>query len=132
KIDTVKKVKRLRMMQHYAAMKLCDKIVPASAATGDGVDRLVDLFFANVQPGEPAYPNEDYTTQPERFFAAELIREKLLAHTQEELPYTTAVAVDRWEEAEELIKIYATIVVERESQKPIIIRNHGAMAQQIG
>jgi GTPase len=132
KIDLVKKVKLLPMMQNYAAMELFDEIVPVSAATGDGVDRLVDLFFANVQPGEPAYPIEDYTTQPERFFAAELIREKLLAHTQEELPYTTAVAVDRWEEDEELIKIYATIVVERESQKPIIIGKQGAMAKQIG
>src|SRR3954454_20825378 len=63
KIDLVKKVKLLPMMQHYAAMELFDEIVPVSAATGDGVERLVELFFANVQPGEPAYPIEDYTTQ---------------------------------------------------------------------
>lgn len=132
KIDRVKKQKLLPMMQHYAATELFDEIVPVSAATGDGVAELVDLFFANMQPGEPAYPIEDYTTQPERFFAAELIREKLLEHTQEELPYTTAVAVDRWEESDELIKIYATIFVERESQKPIVIGKQGAMAKQIG
>ena len=132
KIDLVKKQKLLPMMQHYAGTELFDEIVPVSATTGDGVAQLVDLFFANVQPGEPAYPIEDYTTQPERFFAAELIREKLLEHTKEELPYTTAVAVDRWEESEELIKIYATIVVERESQKPIVIGKQGSMAKQIG
>ena len=132
KIDLVKKQKLLPMMQHYASMEIFDEIVPVSAASGDGVAELVDLFFANVQPGEPAYPIEDYTTQPERFFAAELIREKLLAHTEQELPYTTAVAVDRWEESDELIKIYATIVVERESQKPIVIGKQGAMAKQIG
>jgi GTP-binding protein Era len=134
KIDLVKKQKLLPIMQRYAEAQLFDEIVPVSAATGDGVEQLVELLFANVQPGEPAYPIEDYTTQPERFFAAEIIREKLLAHTAEELPYTTAVAVDRWEEDEEknLIKIYATIVVERESQKPIIIGKQGAMAKQIG
>jgi len=132
KIDLVKKQKLLPMMQHYAATEIFDEIVPVSAASGDGVAQLVDLFFANMQPGEPAYPIEDYTTQPERFFAAELIREKLLAHTAEELPYTTAVAVDRWEESDEIIKIYATIVVERESQKPIIIGKQGAMAKRIG
>jgi len=134
KIDLMKKQKLLPIMQHYAGTELFDEIVPVSAATGDGVEQLVDLLFANVQPGEPAYPLEDYTTQPERFFAAEIIREKLLAHTKEELPFTTAVSVDRWEEDEEknLIKIYATIVVERESQKPIIIGKQGAMAKQIG
>ena len=132
KIDLIKKQKLLPMMQNYASMGLFDEIVPVSAATGDGVEALVGLFFANMQPGEPAYPIEDYTTQPERFFAAELIREKLLEHTKEELPYTTAVAVDRWEESDELIKIYATIVVERDSQKPIVIGKQGAMAKRIG
>jgi GTP-binding protein Era len=134
KIDLMKKQKLLPIMEHYAGTELFEEIVPVSAATGDGVKELVDLLFANVQPGEPAYPLEDYTTQPERFFAAEIIREKLLAHTKEELPFTTAVSVDRWEEDEEknLIKIYATIVVERESQKPIIIGKQGAMAKQIG
>jgi len=134
KIDLMKKQKLLPIMQHYAATELFEEIVPLSAATGDGVAQLVDLLFANVQPGEPAYPLEDYTAQPERFFAAEIVREKLLAHTKEELPFTTAVSVDRWEEDEEknLIKIYATIVVERESQKPIIIGKQGTMAKQIG
>ena len=77
--------------------------------------------------GPPRYPTEDFTTQPERFFAAEIVREKVLAHTSDELPYTTAVAVDRFEEdeAKNLIKIYATIVVERETQKPIIIGKRG-------
>lgn len=135
KIDRVKKQKLLPLMQRYGALDLFDEIVPVSATTGDGVDHLVSLFFANVRQGEPArYSTEDYTTQPERFFAAELIREKVLLHTAEELPYTTAVSVDRWEEEEEknLIKIYATIFVERESQKPIVIGKQGAMAKQIG
>jgi len=134
KIDLVKKQKLLPMMQKYGELGIFDEIVPVSAVTGDGVDHLVDLFYAAVPEGEAHYSTEDYTTQPERFFAAEIVREKLLQHTSEELPYTTAVAIERWEEdeAKNLIKIYATIVVERESQKPIIIGKQGAMAKRIG
>ena len=134
KIDLLKKQKLLPLIQQYDETKLFDEIVPLSATTGDGVDDLAALLFKMVAPGEPLYSREDYTTQPERFFAAEIVREKLLKHTADELPYTTAVAVDRWEEEEEknLIKIYATIVVERESQKPIVIGKRGDMVKRIG
>lgn len=134
KADKLKKQKLLPMIERTAATGLFEEIIPISAASGDGVDHLVDLFFANVPEGEARYSLDDYTTQPERFFASEIIREKVLKHTAEELPYTTAVAVDRWEEdeAKGLIKIYATIFVERESQKPIIIGKGGAMAKVIG
>ncbi len=134
KIDLLKKQKLLPLMQQYGATELFDEIVPISATKGEGVDQLLDLLFTTVEPGEPRYSGEDFTTQPERFFAAEIVREKLLQHTSEELPYTTAVAVDRWEEEEErnLIKIYATIVVERESQKPIVIGKRGEMVKRIG
>src|SRR5213594_541680 len=134
KIDLLKKQKLLPMIQRYAETKMFDEIVPVSAATGEGIEELLDLFFKTVAPGEPLYSREDYTTQPERFFAAEIVREKLLQHAGDELPYTTAVSVDRWEEEEEknLIKIYATIVVERESQKPIVIGKGGDMVKRIG
>ena len=134
KIDLLKKHKLLPTMEHYSAMGLFDEIVPISAATGDGIDHLLDVFFENVPEGEALYPTEDFTTQPERFFAAEIVREKVLRHTSEELPYTTAVSVDRFEEDEEksIIRIYATIVVERESQKPIVIGKRGEMVKRIG
>jgi GTP-binding protein Era len=134
KIDQLKKNKLLPIIQQYSESKLFDEIVPISATKGDGVPELVDLLFKIVAPGEPMYPSEDYTTQPERFFAAEIVREKVLRHTSDELPYTTAVSVDRWEEDEEknLIKIYATIVVERESQKPIVIGKGAEMVKRIG
>jgi GTPase len=134
KIDLLKKNKLLPLMQQYNETGLFDQIVPVSAATGDGVEQLVSSFFEAIGVGEAIYPTEDFTTQPERFFAAEIVREKLLAHTSDELPYTTAVAVDRWEEEEDknLIKIYATIVVERETQKPIIIGKRGDMIKRIG
>jgi GTP-binding protein Era len=134
KIDLLKKQKLLPLMERYGSLGLFDEIVPVSAAKGEGVDELVDLFFANMKAGEAIYPTEDYTTQPERFFAAEIIREKVLHHTSDELPYTTAVSVDRFEEDEEknLIRIWATIFVERESQKPIVIGKGGDMVKRIG
>src|SRR5689334_6559258 len=89
KIDLLKKTKLLPLMQQYSETGLFDEIVPVSASSGDGVAQLLDLIFANLPEGEAQYPSEDFTTQPERFFAAELVREKLLRHTSEELPYTT-------------------------------------------
>jgi len=134
KIDRVKKNKLLPMMQQYGALGLFEEIVPISASSGDGVDHLVDLFFARVPEGPAIYPTEDFTTQPERFYAAEIVREKVLQSTSEELPYTTAVHVERFEEdeAKNLIKIYATIFVERESQKPIVIGKNGDRIKKIG
>src|ERR1051326_2250221 len=132
KIDKLKKNRLLPLMQQYNDFGLFEEIIPISASTGDGVEQLIGVLFDRMPPGVARYPNEDFTTQPERFFAAELIREKVLRNTSEELPYTTAVSVDRFEEDEKLIKIYATIVVERESQKPIVIGKQGSMIKKIG
>ena len=105
-----------------------------SAAQGEGIDRLLEILFSRMEEGPPIYPIEDFTTQPERFYAAEIVREKVLRYTSEELPFTTAVHVDRFEEedAKNLIKIYATIFVERETQKPIVIGKRGERIKQIG
>jgi GTP-binding protein Era len=134
KIDLVKKNKLLPTIQQYAELGLFDQIIPISAGTGEGVDDLVDLLFRTVSAGPPLYPTEEFTTQPERFFASEIVREKLLRYTADELPYTTAVSVERWEEEEarNLIKIYVTIFVERDSQKPIVIGKRGDMIKRIG
>ena len=134
KIDKLKKNKLLPMIQQYSGFELFDEIVPLSAVSGEGVQELVDLFFRDLPEGEATYPTGDFTTQPERFFAAEIVREKVLQHTSDELPYTTAVSVDRFEEDEEknLLRIWATIYVERESQKPIVIGKRGDMIKRIG
>ncbi|HJQ36834.1 MAG TPA: GTPase Era [Thermoanaerobaculia bacterium] len=134
KIDLLKKTKLLPLIEQYHGFGIFDEIVPISASKGEGIDELIALLFQSVRQGEAVYPKEDYTTQPERFFAAEIVREKVLQHTSEELPYTTAVSVDRFEEDEEknLVKIYATIFVERDSQKPIVIGRQGAMIKRIG
>jgi GTP-binding protein Era len=134
KIDLVKKNKLLPLIEQYHGFGIFDEIVPISASKGEGIDELVALLFKNMEPGEALYPKEDYTTQPERFFAAEIVREKVLQHTSEELPYTTAVNVERFEEDEEqnLIRIWATIYVERESQKGIVVGKQGSMIKRIG
>jgi GTP-binding protein Era len=134
KIDLVKKNALLPLMARYGAFDVFDEIIPVSATAGDGVDHLLNQFFANLPEGAPRYPSDARTTQAERFFAAEIVREKLLRHTEKELPYSTAVNVDKWEEEEEknLIKIYATIFVERDSQKKIVIGKGGSMIKQIG
>jgi GTP-binding protein Era len=134
KIDRLRKNKLLPLIEKYNGFDLFDDIVPISASTGDGVDELVNVFFRDLEEGPPVYPTGDFTTQPERFFAAEIIREKVLLHTSDELPYTTAVSVDKWEEDEEknLIRIWATIVVERETQKPIVIGRRAEMVKKIG
>jgi GTPase len=134
KIDLLKKQKLLPLIQFYNDLGLFDEIIPISAFNNEGTAELTQLFFKTVETGDAAYSQEDYTTQPERFFAAELVREKVLHHTSDELPYTTAVAVERYEEDEEtqLISIFATIYVERDSQKPIVIGKQGSMIKKIG
>ncbi|HUJ15712.1 MAG TPA: GTPase Era, partial [Thermoanaerobaculia bacterium] len=94
KIDLLRKEKLLPLMQRYSATGLFEEIIPVSATTGDGVGELLEVLFNMLPEGAPRYSREDYTTQPERFFASELVREKVLQHTGDELPYTTAVAVD--------------------------------------
>jgi GTP-binding protein Era len=134
KIDLLKKHKLLPLMERYHSFGIFDEIIPISASTGEGVEELTALLFKTVAPGEALYPKEDYTTQPERFFAAEIVREKLLHHTSQELPYTTAVHVERFEEDEatNFITIFATIFVERDSQKGIVLGKQGSMIKRIG
>jgi len=134
KVDLLKKTKLLPLMQQYHAFEIFDEIVPISASTGEGVPELVKLLFDSMAAGEPVYPTGDYTTQPERFLVAEIVREKVLQHTSDELPYTTAVNVDRFEEDEvtNFLRIWATIYVERDSQKGIVVGRQGAMIGKIG
>ena len=108
--------------------------MPISAADGTNVDVLEKLFLQYLPEGEPLYPPDYLTDQPERFYAAEIIREQVLQLTHDELPHSTAVVVDRFEEPGEdgILNLYCTILVERESQKPIVIGKGGAMIKQIG
>jgi GTP-binding protein Era len=135
KIDKVgDKAKLLPRIEQYAKSGLFADIVPLSARTGDGADRLLDVLWDKLPEGEPLYDPELLTIHPERFLVAERIREKVLELTTEELPFSTAVALDRWEEDEEkgLTRIFATILVDRPGQKKIVVGRQGQMIKAIG
>ena len=135
KIDLIKKSKLLPIIDRYRQERPFAEIVPISASTGDGVDRLERVIVERMPEGERRYAEDYLTDQPERFFAAEIVREKLLQFTHAEIPFSSAVVVDRFEEpsaAQPILGLYCTIVVDRESQKPIIVGKGGAMIKRIG
>ena len=134
KVDLVAKPKLLPIMDHYQRAHPFVEIVPISATDGTNVDVLENLFLQYLPEGEPLYPADYVTDQPERFFVGEIVREQVLQMTHDELPFSTAVVVDRMEPAggDKIINIYCTILVDRESQKPIVIGRAGAMIKQIG
>jgi len=134
KVDVVAKPRLLPIMERYSQEHPFVEIVPISAADGTNVDVLEALFLRHLPEGEPLYPPDYVTDQPERVFVSEIVREQVLQLTHAELPFSTAVVVDQFEQAEggRLFTIYGTILVERESQKPIVIGKGGAMIKQIG
>jgi len=134
KVDLVAKPKLLPIMDHYQRAYPFVEIVPLSATDGTNVDVLEKLFLQYLPEGEPLYPADYVTDQPERFFVGEIVREQVLQMTHDELPFSTAVIVDRIEPAgdDKIINIYCTILVDRESQKPIVIGRAGTMIKQIG
>ena len=124
KIDLMKKTRLLPIMERYGKDGQFAEIVPVSAATGENVDRLERLIIDRLPEGEARYPADYLTDQPERFFAAEIVREQLLQFTHAEIPFRSAVVVDQFEEPtgeRGLLRLYCTIVVDRESQKPIVV-----------
>jgi GTP-binding protein Era len=134
KIDRVRKPDLLPMIERYARGGLFAEIVPISAATGDGCDRLLEALWATLPEGPPHYDPELLTIHPERFLVAERIREKVLAATREELPFATAVVIERWDEEEgrDLLRLHVSILVERPGQKKILVGRQGQMIKAIG
>ena len=130
KVDRADKLALLPRIGAYQDVGFAD-IVPVSALTGENVERLERVLLGHLPEGEPLYPEDHLTDQPERFFVAELVREQVLAHTHDELPFSTAVVVDKFEEGP-LLRLYCTILVERASQKPILIGKGGAAIKAIG
>jgi GTP-binding protein Era len=135
KIDLMKKSRLLPLIDQCRREELFAEIIPISASTGENVDRLERAVLARLPEGERLYPDDFLTDQPERFFAAEIVREKLLQFTHAEIPFSSAVVIDRFEEragSPPILRLYCTIVVDRESQKPIIIGKGGEMIKRIG
>jgi len=135
KIDLMKKSRLLPIMERYGREGRFAEIVPISATTGDNLDRLERVILERLPEGEARYPAEYLTDRPERFFAAEIVREQLLQATHDEIPFASAVVVDRFEEPTSergLLRLFCTIVVDRESQKPIVVGRGGEMIKRIG
>jgi GTP-binding protein Era len=133
KVDVIAKPKLLPMIDQYRREHPFVEIVPVSATDGTNVEALEKLFLQYVPEGEPLYPADYVTDQPERFFVGEIVREQVLQLTHDELPFSTAVIVDRIEAAADgITNIYCTILVDRESQKPIVVGRAGSMIKNIG
>src|ERR1035437_8534807 len=133
KIDLVKEKGRLLpLIERYKALHDFADYLPISAMRHKGLDKVRQAILDRLPEG-PAYFPEDYITdQPERFLAAELVREKVLLATRQEVPHSVAVSVDQWEETPRLTRIFATIRVERPGQKGIVIGTKGATLKNIG
>jgi GTP-binding protein Era len=135
KVDLIKKHKMLPIIDELSKERDWEAIVPVSATTGDNVAHLEEVLLNALPDGQALYPEDYLTDQPERDMAAEMVREQVLRQTRDELPFSTAVLIDQFEEPSDedpRIRIYATILVERESQKPIVIGRGGDMIKTIG
>jgi GTP-binding protein Era len=133
KIDLVEKETLLESIDAYARLYPFSEIVPVSAASGDGVERLVQLVYGLLPEGPAYFPDDILTDVPERFVVAEIIREKIFRLTHDEVPYSVAVIVESFKERPNgLVAISAAINVERDSQKGIIIGHKGELLKKIG
>lgn len=132
KIDRVKKDRLLPLIDRWRREYEFEEIFPVSALRGDSLDELLRNLIARLPENSPFFPADQYTDQPERFLAAEVIREKAILLTREEVPHAIAVLIDNFEESEKLLKIRATIYVEREGQKGILIGRAGSKMKEIG
>jgi GTPase len=132
KIDTVAKPKILPVIERYHRLLDFREVVPLSALKGENVDLLRERLVAHLPEGERLYPEDFLTDQPERFFVAEMVREQILRLTRDEIPYTTGVMIDSFQEGPELVRIEASVLVERDSQKAILIGKGGAMLKNVG
>jgi len=122
----------LPLIDQYRQLHDFVDYIPISALRGSNLDALRAAIISRMPEGPRYFPEDHVTDQPERFIASELIREKILQATGQEVPHSVAVLIDKWEEAPNITRIYATIFVEREGQKGIIIGQGGQMLKQIG
>ena len=132
KIDKIKKRQLLPIIDTYRTTCEFDEIVPISALKRDGVEELKSLIFKYMPTGPMYYPSDQLSDRPERFLVGEIIREKLILGTRQELPHATAIAIEKFEEGEKLVKIWASVYVERDSQKAIVIGKGGHLMKQVG
>jgi len=132
KVDKLPRQKLAPLLEAFGKAHEFAAIVPISAMKGEGCDDLLEEVIKLLPEGEPYFPEDQVTDQPERFLASEIVREKAVAQTYHEVPHALAVAVDKWEETPKLLRIQMTLTVERASQKKILIGRKGEMLKKIG
>ena len=132
KVDRLHKEKLLPIIEHYSKLHSFQEVIPISAMKRDGLDALIDKVMRALPASPPYFPEDQLTDQPERFLASEIIREKVLLKTGKEVPYATAVIVERYEELPKLTRIAAAIYCERDGQKAILIGKGGEKLKQMG
>ncbi|MGM0454273.1 MAG: GTPase Era, partial [Thermodesulfobacteriota bacterium] len=134
KIDRIEKPRLLKQIDAWANTYPFHAIVPVSAIDGTQVPELLSAMYDQLPEGPPFFSEDALTDMPERFIVAEMVREKVFERAGQEIPYGTAVTIESFEEDEknDIIRIYAAIHVERNSQKGIIIGKHGKMLKDIG
>jgi GTPase len=134
KVDRVSKPKLLPLMEAWTAWRPDAEVVPISATTGDGIDTLEAAIARKLPDGPAMYPEDVLTDRAERFLAAELIREQLYHQLGQELPYACTVVVETWDEkpSRKEVKIGAAIIVERDTQKPIVVGRAGSRIKELG
>lgn len=132
KIDVVNKLKLLPVLEMYAKLFAWTEVVPVSAEAGDNVERLLKVTVTHLPEGDAAYDDETITDQSMRTLAAEMIREKILKQTYEEVPHSVAVEIDQFVEEGKLVRINASVFVEKESHKSIVIGKQGERLKAVG
>ena len=132
KIDRIAKRALLPLIEACSKELSFTEIIPISALNGDGVELALERLIAHLPEGEPFFPKDQVTDQPERFLAAEIVREKVMTNTKQEVPHAVAVRVEAFEESEKLVRIRCIISVEREGQKGILIGRGGERLKAIG
>jgi GTP-binding protein Era len=132
KIDRIQKKELLPIIDRYSKAAEFEEIIPISALKGENVESLISEIFKHLPEGPMFYPADQISDQQERTIAGEIIREKLILTTEQEMPYSTAVVIEQFEEGEKLHRIQATVYVERESQKAIVIGRGGQKLKEIG
>ena len=132
KVDLVPKPKLLPLMDAFAKAFPLAALVPISALKGEGCRELLEEILKELPEGEPFFPEDQITDQPERFLAGEIVREKAIDLTYHEVPHALAVVIDQFEETPKILRIHATLHVERDSQKKILIGHKGEMLKKIG
>jgi len=132
KIDVIEKPRLLEIIDRYSKLREFPEIIPISATKRKGLEDLIDSVIKRLPEGPRYFEKDQITDQPERVLVAEMIRERVLIETGQEVPYATAVKIERFEEGDKLTQIAAAIYCERDGQKAILIGKGGAMLKRIG